>query len=162
MIEIERPSIVCEYSEEDPGYGKFTIEPLERGYGNTLGNAMRRILLSSLPGTAATSIRIDGILHEFSTVPGVKEDVTEIILNLKKLAMTLHGEDSTTVFINAQGPKEVLASDIQSSSDLEIFNPDLHIATLDKDASLVMEIGIANGRGYVPAEQTRMRIHPSG
>lgn len=155
MIEIERPSIESFVSEEDPCYGKFVVEPLERGYGNTLGNSLRRILLSSLPGAAVTSIKIDGILHEFSTIPGVKEDVTEIILNLKKLAIALTGEDKKRAIINVVGPKEVTAADIIADADLEIFNPDLHIATLEENASLVMELNVSTGRGYVPADQNK-------
>ena len=160
MIEIEKPSILCETSEDDPSYGKFIVEPLERGYGNTLGNSLRRILLSSLPGAAVTSIRIDGILHEFSTIPGVKEDVTEIILNLKKLSLALHGEDRKLAIINATGPKEVTAADIIADSSLEIFNPDLHIASLEAGATLVMEINISTGRGYVPADQNKDETTP--
>ncbi len=155
MIEIEKPTIVSECSEDDPCYGKFIVEPLERGYGNTLGNSLRRILLNSLPGAAVTSVRIDGILHEFSTIPGVKEDVTEIILNLKKLAIALHGEDKKRAMINAVGPKEVTAADIIADSSLEIYNSDLHIASLEEGASLVMEINISTGRGYVPADQNK-------
>ncbi len=155
MIEIERPVIEKYLSEDDPCYGKFVVEPLERGYGNTLGNSMRRILLSSLPGAAVTSVRIDGILHEFSTIPGVKEDVTEIILNLKKLAISLHGEDKKRAIINVTGPCEVTGADIIADQDLEIINPELHIATLEENATLVMEISIATGRGYVPAEQNK-------
>ncbi|MGN0711750.1 MAG: DNA-directed RNA polymerase subunit alpha [Anaerovoracaceae bacterium] len=156
MIEIEKPTIECIFSEEDANYGKFVVEPLERGYGTTLGNSLRRILLSSLPGAAVTSVKIDGILHEFSTIPGVKEDVTEIILNLKKLAIRLNGSENTKrVIINAVGPKEVTAADIIGDMDLEIFNPDLHIATLEENATLVMEINIAKGRGYVPADQNK-------
>lgn len=155
MIEIEKPTIECIFSPDDEKYGKFIIEPLERGYGTTLGNSLRRILLSSLPGAAVTSVKIDGILHEFSTIPGVKEDVTEIILNLKKLAVRLGGEHTKRVIINAVGPKEVTAADIIGDADLEIFNPDLHIATLEENATLVMEINLARGRGYVPAEQNK-------
>lgn len=154
MIEIEKPTIT-KFVDEEGHYGRFVVEPLERGYGITLGNAMRRILLSSLPGAAVTSVKIDGILHEFSTIPGVKEDVTEIILNLKKLAVRLNGEDTKRVIINAAGPKEVTAADIIGDSDMEIFNPDLHIATLEENAALVMEINLARGRGYVPAEQNK-------
>ncbi len=160
MIEIEKPTIECVYSDEDANYGKFIVEPLERGYGTTLGNSLRRILLNSLPGTAVTSVKIDGILHEFSTIPGVKEDVTEIILNLKKLAISLRGEDTKRVIINAQGPMEVTAADIIADSELEIFNPDLHIATLENNASLVMEINIATGRGYVTADQNKNENTP--
>ena len=155
MIEIEKPTIECIYSNEDPTYGKFVVEPRERGYGTTLGNSLRRILLSSLPGVAVTSVKIDGILHEFSTIPGVKEDVTEIILNLKKLAVKLNGENTKRVLINAIGPKEVTAADILGDSDVEIFNPELHIATLEENATLIMEINLARGRGYVPAEMNK-------
>ena len=155
MIEIEKPTIECIYSNEDPNYGKFVVEPLERGYGTTLGNSLRRILLSSLPGVAVTSVKIDGILHEFSIIPGVKEDVTEIILNLKKLAVKLNGENTKRVLINAIGPKEVTAADILGDSDVEIFNPELHIATLEENATLIMEINLARGRGYVPAEMNK-------
>ena len=155
MIEIEKPTIECIYSNEDPNYGKFVVEPLERGYGTTVGNSLRRILLSSLPGVAVTSVKIDGILHEFSSIPGVKEDVTEIILNLKKLAVKLNGENTKRVLINAIGPKEVTAADILGDSDVEIFNPELHIATLEENATLIMEINLARGRGYVPAEMNK-------
>ena len=160
MIEIEKPTIECIYSNEDPNYGKFVIEPLERGYGTTLGNSLRRILLSSLPGVAVTSVKIDGILHEFSTIPGIKEDVTEIILNLKKLAIKLVNENEKRVIINEVGPKEVTAADILVDSDIEIFNPDLHIATLDENATLVMEITMARGRGYVPADANKDESTP--
>lgn len=160
MIEIEKPTIECITSESDRNYGKFIVEPLERGYGTTLGNSLRRILLSSLPGAAVTSVKIDGILHEFSTVPGVKEDVTEIILNLKKLAVRLESEGPKRVLINAVGPKVVTARDIISDSELEIFNPDLHIATLEENATLVMEMNIARGRGYVPADQNKTDATP--
>ena len=155
MIEIEKTTIECIVSNEDPNYGKFVVEPLERGYGTTLGNSLRRILLSSLPGVAVTSVKIDGILHEFSTIPGVKEDVTEIILNLKKLAVKLNGESTKRVLINAIGPKDVTAADILGDSDVEIFNPDLHIATLEENATLIMEINLARGRGYVPADMNK-------
>ena len=161
MIEIEKPTIECLFSEKHSNYGKFVVEPLERGYGTTLGNSLRRILLSSLPGAAVTSVKIDGILHEFSTIPGVKEDVTEIILNLKKLAVRITDDDSTKrVILNVVGPKEVVAGDIISDSGLEIFNEDLHIASLEENASLVMEINISKGRGYVPAEQNKYENMP--
>ena len=160
MIEIEKPTIECIYSNDDPNYGKFVVEPLERGYGTTLGNSLRRILLSSLPGVAVTSVKIDGILHEFSTIPGVKEDVTEIILNLKKLAIKMTGENEKRVIINEVGPKEVTAADIRCDSDIEIFNPELHIATLDDNTTLVMEINLARGRGYVPADQNKTDSTP--
>ncbi len=159
MIEIEKPTI-NKYIDEDGNYGKFVVEPLERGYGTTLGNALRRILLSSLPGAAVTSVKIDGVLHEFSTIPGVKEDVTEIILNLKKLAIRLNGENTKRVIINAVGPKEVTAADIICDSDIEIFNPDLHIAALEENATLVMEVNLARGRGYVPAEMNKTENTP--
>lgn len=161
MIEIEKPTIECITSDDDVNYGKFIVEPLERGYGTTLGNCMRRILLNSLPGAAVTSIKIDGILHEFSTIPGAKEDVTEIILNLKKLAVRLNGVENTKrVIINAVGPKEVTAADIIGDADMEIFNPDLHIATLEENATLVMEISLSKGRGYVSAEQNKTESTP--
>lgn len=159
MIEIEKPTIT-KFVDEDGTYGKFVVEPLERGYGTTLGNCMRRILLSSLPGAAVTSVKIDGILHEFSTIPGVKEDVTEIILNLKKLAVRLNGDNTKRVIINAVGPKEVTAADIIGDSEMEIFNPELHIATLEENATLVMEINLARGRGYVPADQNKTDSTP--
>ena len=159
MIEIEKPTI-NKYIDEDGNYGKFVVEPLERGYGTTLGNALRRILLSSLPGAAVTSVKIDGVLHEFSTIPGVKEEVTEIILNLKKLAIRLNGDNTKRVIINAVGPKEVTAADIIGDSDIEIFNPDLHIATLEENATLVMEVNLARGRGYVPAEMNKTESTP--
>ena len=155
MIEIEKPTIECIYSNDDPNYGKFVVEPLERGYGTTLGNSLRRILLSSLPGVAVTSVKIDGILHEFSTIPGVKEDVTEIILNLKRLAVRVDGDDDRRAIINAVGPCEVTARDILVDADTEIYNPDLHIATLADNATLVMEMNIATGKGYVPAEENK-------
>ena len=159
MIEIEKPTIT-KTIENDNTYGKFVVEPLERGYGTTLGNCMRRILLSSLPGAAVTTVKIDGILHEFSTIPGVKEDVTEIILNLKKLAIRISGDEDKRAIINAVGPKEVTAADIIGDADIEIFNPDLHIATLDESATLVMEMNLATGRGYVPAEQNKTDTTP--
>ena len=161
MIEIEKPEIECIFNEEDSNYGKFIVEPLERGYGTTLGNSLRRILLSSLPGAAVTSVKIDGILHEFSTIPGVKEYVTKNILNLKKLAVRLNGaEDTMQAMINAVGPKEVTAADIIGDADMEIFNPDLHIATLEENATLVMTINLAKGRGYVSAEQNKTEDTP--
>lgn len=161
MIEINKPTIECVFSNEDANYGKFIVEPLERGYGTTLGNSMRRILLSSLPGAAVTSIKIDGILHEFSTIPGTKEDVTEIVLNLKKLAVRLSDStDTKRVTINEVGPKEVTAADIKGDIDVEIFNPELHIATLEENATINMEINLAKGRGYVLAEQNKDESTP--
>ena len=155
MIEIEKPQIECIETPGDASYGKYVIEPLERGYGMTLGNAMRRILLSSLPGTAATSIKIAGVQHEFSTIPGVKEDVTEIVLNVKNLLTKLHCEGAKTVFIEATGPCEVTAGDIKSDGEVEVLNPELHLATLDVGATLSMEIALSHGRGYVDAEHNK-------
>ena len=155
MIEIEKPQIECIETPGDASYGKYVIEPLERGYGMTLGNALRRILLSSLPGTAATSIKIAGVQHEFSTIPGVKEDVTEIVLNMKNLLTKLHCEGAKTVFIEATGPCEVTAGDIKSDGEVEVLNPELHLATLDVGATLSMEIALSHGRGYVDAEHNK-------
>lgn len=162
MIEIEKPRIeICEISE-DNGYGKFIVEPLERGYGITVGNALRRILLSSLPGVAVTSIKIDGVLHEFSTVPGVKEDITEIILALKELSAEIDGEGSRTLKIEAQGEGVITGKDIICPSDVEILSKDLRIATLDTNAKFNMEINIDKGRGYVPAETNKTENMPIG
>ena len=155
MIEIEKPRIDCEQLAEDGSYGKFVVEPLERGYGTTLGNSLRRILLSSLPGTAASSIKIAGVQHEFSTIPGVKEDVTEIVLNVKGIIAKLHCDGPKTVYIEAAGEGEVKAGDIHADGEVEILNPDLHIATLMSDARLSMEIMMTSGRGYVPAEKNK-------
>lgn len=155
MIEIEKPQIECIETPGDITYGKYVVEPLERGYGTTLGNALRRIMLSSLPGTAATSIKIAGVQHEFSTIPGVKEDVTEIVLNVKGLLTKLHCETSKTVYIEAVGPCNVTAGDIKADGEVEVLNPDLHIATLDNGATLNMEITLSHGRGYVPAERNK-------
>ncbi|MBS1402761.1 MAG: DNA-directed RNA polymerase subunit alpha [Oscillospiraceae bacterium] len=155
MIEIEKPRIECIESPEDASYGKYVIEPLERGYGTTLGNSLRRVLLSSLPGTAATSIRIAGVQHEFSTIPGVKEDVTEIVLNIKSVIARLHCDGPKTVYIEATGECEVTAGDIKADSEVEILNPDQHIATLGPDGALSMEITLGHGRGYVPAEKNK-------
>ncbi len=155
MIEIEKPQIECVETPGDASYGKYVIEPLERGYGTTLGNALRRILLSSLPGTAATSIKIAGVQHEFSTIPGVKEDVTEIVLNVKHLLTKLHCEGTKTVFIEAAGPCEVTAGDIKPDGEVEVLNPELHIATLDVGATLSMEITLSHGRGYVSADRNK-------
>ena len=153
MIEIEKPQIECIETPGDASYGKYVIEPLERGYGTTLGNALRRIMLSSLPGTAATSIKIAGVQHEFSTIPGVKEDVTEIVLNVKSLLTKLHCEGTKTVYIEAAGPCEVTAGDIKSDGEVEVLNPELHLATLDVGATLSMEITLSHGRGYVSADR---------
>ena len=155
MIEIEKPRIECVESPADESYGKFVVEPLERGYGTTLGNSLRRVLLSSLPGTAVTTVKIAGVQHEFTTIPGVKEDVPEIILNLKGLIARLHSEGTKTVYIEASGECVVTAGDIKADAEVEILNPDLHIATLGPDAALSMELTIAHGRGYVPAEKNK-------
>ncbi|MCD8322890.1 MAG: DNA-directed RNA polymerase subunit alpha [Oscillospiraceae bacterium] len=155
MIEIEKPRIECVENPADESYGKFIVEPLERGYGTTLGNSLRRVLLSSLPGTAVTTIKIAGVQHEFTTIPGVKEDVTEIVLNIKTLIARLHREGPKTVYIEAVGPCEVTAGDIKADGEVEILNPELHIATLGPDATLSMEMTISHGRGYVPAEKNK-------
>ena len=155
MVEIEQPRIECVENPGDTSYGKYVVEPLERGYGTTLGNSLRRILLSSLPGTAVTSIKIAGIQHEFSTVPGIKEDVTEIVLNVKGIIAKLHSEGAKTVYIEATGPCTVTAGDIKADGEVEVLNPELHIATLDVDATLNMELTLSHGRGYVPADKNK-------
>ena len=155
MIEIEKPQIECIETPGDVTYGKYVVEPLERGYGTTLGNALRRIMLSSLPGTAPTTIKIAGVQHEFSTIPGVKEDVTEIVLNVKGLLTKLHSETVKTVYIEAVGPCEVKAGDIKADGEVEVLNPDLHIATLDSGATLNMELTLSQGRGYVTADKNK-------
>ena len=160
MIGIEKPRIETAELAADGTYGKIVVEPLERGYGVTLGNSLRRILLSSLPGYAITSVKIDGVLHEFSTIPGVKEDVTEIILNLKSVILKIHGEGPKTVYIDANGEGEVLAGDIKCDSEVEIINTDCHICTLDKDAHINMELTVNKGRGYVSAEQNKKLMQP--
>lgn len=159
MLEIEKPKVVQEISPDNK-YGKFVVEQLERGYGITLGNALRRVLLSSLPGVAAKSVKIDGVLHEFSTVPGVKEDVTEIILNIKQLTMKLHSEGEKTIYINHEGAGEICARDIKCDSDVEIIDGDLHIATCNEDAKLFMEIVIDKGRGYVSSDKNKQTMQP--
>ena len=160
MIEIEKPKVKTKTSKEDGTYAKVIVEPLERGFGITLGNALRRILLSSLPGFAVVAVKIDGVQHEFSVVEGVKEDVTEIILNLKSLAVKFHGEEATkTVSIRAQGEGEVTAGDIIADSEVEILDPTMHIATLDKHASLNMEMVLSRGRGYVSAEKNKENLY---
>ena len=155
MIEIEKPRIECQESPDDLSYGKFVIEPLERGYGTTLGNSLRRVLLSSLPGYAPTSIRIAGVQHEFSTIPGVKEDVTEIVLNVKGIIARLHCDGPKTVYIEAAGECEVTAGDIKADGEVEILNPELHIASLGPDGALSMEITLDHGRGYIPADKNK-------
>ena len=162
MVEIEKPRIECIDSQDDVSYGKYIVEPLERGYGTTLGNSLRRILLSSLPGTAATSIKIAGVQHEFSTVPGVKEDVTEIVLNVKKIIAKLHCQGPKTVFIEATGPCEVTAGDIKADGEVEILNPEQHICSLGPDASFNMEITLSHGRGYVPSDKNKTPNMPIG
>lgn len=160
MIEIERPRI--ERVETTDNYGKFVVEPLERGFGTTLGNSLRRVLLSSLPGVAVTSVKIDGVLHEFSTIEGVKEDVTEIILNLKELCCRLYSDGAKKITVDAKGPCEVTARDIIADADVDIVNPDLHIATLGENAKLYMEIMLDHGRGYVSAERNKKPGMPIG
>lgn len=155
MIEIEKPRIETEELSEDGSYGRFVVEPLERGYGTTLGNSLRRVLLSSLPGVAATYLKLDGVVHEFSTIPGVKEDVTEIVLNLKGLTAKILSDGPKVVYIDAEGPCEVTAADIKADSEVEILNPEMHIATLSKGGKLGMELTIDKGRGYVPAERNK-------
>ena len=162
MLEIEKPKIELIEASDDGIYGKFVIDPLERGYGTTLGNALRRILLSSLPGAAANSIKVDGVLHEFSTVKGVKEDVSQMILNIKSLSMKLNDEGPSTVYIDAQGPCEVTAADITTDGSVEIVNKDLHIATLDEDGRLYMEINVGRGRGYVTQSKNKREDLPIG
>ena len=162
MVEIEKPRIECIDSQEDVSYGKYIVEPLERGYGTTLGNSLRRILLSSLPGTAATSIKIAGVQHEFSTIPGVKEDVTEIVLNVKKIIAKLHCQGTKTVYIDAAGECEVTAGDIKADGEVEILNPEQHICSLGPDASFNMEITLSHGRGYVPSDKNKTPNMPIG
>ncbi len=158
MIEIEKPRISIAEISDDGTYGKFIVEPLERGFGNTLGNSLRRILLSSLPGVAAKSVTIDGVLHEFSTVPGVKEDVTELVLNVKGIVAKLSCDEPKLVEINAKGPCEVKSESISHDSDVEILNPQWHIATLGPDAKLHMQIMLDKGRGYVSAERNKAEM----
>ena len=162
MVEIEKPRIECIDYQEDVSYGKYIVEPLERGYGTTLGNSLRRILLSSLPGTAATSIKIAGVQHEFSTIPGVKEDVTEIVLNVKKIIAKLHCQGTKTVYIDAAGECEVTAGDIKADGEVEILNPEQHICSLGPDASFNMEITLSHGRGYVPSDKNKTPNMPIG
>ena len=162
MLEIEKPKIEIVDLNEENTYGKFVVEPLERGYGTTLGNSLRRILLSSLPGAAVSSIKIQGVLHEFSTIPGVYEDVSEIILNIKEIAAVMYSDEPVMLRIEAEGPGEVTAGDIITGSDVEILNKDLHIATLEDDAKLYMELEMTKGRGYVPAERNKKENQPIG
>ena len=159
MLDFKEPSIKIDEISEDDRYGRFVIEPLERGYGTTLGNSLRRIMLSSLPGTAVSHIKIDGVVHEFSSIPGVKEDVTEIIMNIKNLAIKNHSDEDgiKTAYIEASGEGVVTAADIQADSDIEIMNPEQVIATLSggPDCKLFMELTIVNGRGYVSADKNK-------
>ena len=160
MIGIEKPRIDTAEISEDGKYGRFVVEPLERGYGTTLGNSLRRVLLSSLPGYAITSVKIDGILHEFSTIPGVKEDVTEIVLNLKNVILKIHGDGPKTIYIDANGDDEITAGSIKTDSEVEILNPELHIATLNSDAHVSMELTCDKGRGYVSADRNKQMMQP--
>ena len=159
-IDIEKPSITSADLSEDGSHGKFVLEPLERGYGTTLGNSLRRILLSSLTGYAITSVKIDGVLHEFSTIEGVKEDVTEIVLNLKSVILKIHGSGPKTMYLDVSNSTEITAGDIQTDSEVEILNPELHIATLSPDAHVVMELTAGSGRGYVSAERNKALLNP--
>ena len=158
MIEMVKPGLERVDDKTDPTYAKFEVQPLERGYGTTLGNALRRVLLSSLPGAAPTSVKIDGILHEFSTIPGVKEDVTEIILNVKRIIAKVYSDTPKTVYIEANGAGEVFAKDIVTDHEIDIINGDLHIATLSDKARLYMEIVFENGRGYVTSEKNKEKL----
>ena len=161
MIEIEKPNIATVNLTEDGRSGRFIIEPLERGYGTTLGNSLRRVLLSSLPGVAVTSIKIDGVLHEISTIPGVKEDVTEIVLNVKGITAKLHSEGPKTVVIDMAGPCKITAGDIKQDADIEILNPDLHIATISENVRFYMELTFNHGRGYVSQEKNKLNNQPA-
>ncbi|MEW6622271.1 MAG: DNA-directed RNA polymerase subunit alpha [Bacillota bacterium] len=162
MLEIEKPKIEIVEKNDDNRYAKFVLEPLERGYGITLGNSLRRVLLSSLPGAAVTSIKIEGVLHEFSTIPGVIEDTTDIILNLKGLCVKLHSDEPKTVRIEMEGEGVVTAGDIICDADVHILNPEMHIATLDKNGRLFMEMVVEKGRGYVPSERNKREEHIIG
>ena len=162
MIEIEKPRIECIETPTDSSYGKYIVEPLERGYGTTLGNSLRRVLLSSLPGTAVTSIKIAGVQHEFSTIPGVKEDVTEIVLNVKSIIARLHSDAPKTVYIEASGEGVVTAGDIKADAEVEILNPEQPIATLGPDGALSMELVLDHGRGYVSADKNKNAQMPIG
>ncbi len=162
IVEIEKARIECIEASQNGSYGKFAIEPLERGFGHTLGNSMRRVLLSSLPGSAVTSVHIEGVQHEFSTIPGIKEDVTEIILNLKLMACKVYAEGTKQLMIDMKGPGELTAGDIRTDDEVEIINKDLHIATLNEDAHLQMQITLDRGRGYVSAEKNKSASMPIG
>ena len=162
IAEIEKAHIECLEVADNNTYGRFAIEPLERGFGHTLGNALRRVLLNSLPGAAVTSIRIDGVQHEFSTVPGVKEDVSEIILNFKMLSVRMFADQPKTLELIAEGPCEVTAADIRVDDEVEVINPDLHIATLGEGAKLHITFTIDIGRGYVSADKNKTPQMPIG
>ena len=162
IVEIEKARIECVEVGQNGMYGKFVIEPLERGFGHTLGNSMRRVLLSSLPGVAVSSVHIEGVQHEFSTIPGIKEDVTEIILNLKTMAVQMFAEGPKTLNLDFQGPMELTAGDIKTDDEVEIVNKDLHIATLNEDAHLQMQLTLERGRGYVSAEKNKNASMPIG
>ena len=162
MIEFEKPVIEIVDKKDDETYGRFVIEPLERGYGTTLGNSLRRIMLSSLPGVAVTSVKIEGVLHEFSTIPGVKEDVIEILLNLKGLAAEIYTDEPKVIYIEASEEGEITAGDIVADSDVDILNPEMHIATLSKGSTLNMEMRIEKGRGYVAADKNKYPGMPIG
>lgn len=159
---IEKPKIQCVEQNDDKTYGRFVVEPLERGYGITLGNALRRVLLSSLPGAAVTSVKINGVLHEFSTIPGVFEDTTDLILNLKGLIVKLHVDEEKILTLEAQGEGDITAADLKCSPEVEILNPDHHIATLDESGSLEMEIAVEKGRGYHSTEKNKKENMPLG
>ena len=162
MFGIEKPKIQCVEMSEDKKYGKFVVEPLERGYGITLGNSLRRVLLSSLPGAAISAVKIDGVLHEFSTCQGVVEDITDVILNLKGLSVKMYGDETRTVYIEADGPGEVTGGDIKCDPEVVIVNKDHHIATLSQDGHLYMEITVEKGRGFVAAEKNKRDDQPIG
>lgn len=162
MIEIEKPKIETVEISEEAKFGKFVVEPLERGYGNTLGNSLRRILLSSLPGAAVTSIQIDGVLHEFSTIEGVVEDVATVIMNVKKLAIKIYSDEEKVIEIDVKGDGQITAADITHDSDVEILNPDLYIATIGKNGHLRMRMYAQRGRGYTPADQNKREDLPIG
>jgi len=161
MIEIEKPNIATVNLSDDGKRGTFVVEPLERGYGTTLGNSLRRVLLSSLPGVAVTSIKIDGVLHEISTIPGVKEDVTEIVLNVKGITAKLHADGPKTVVLDVTGPATVSAGDIKQDADLEILNPEHHIATVSENTRFYMELTFNHGRGYVSQEKNKQGNQPA-
>mgnify|MGYP002737824238 CR=1 FL=1 len=162
MIEIEKPRIEIMELSEDGSYGKFVVEPLERGYGTTLGNSLRRVLLSSLPGAAISSIKIQGVLHEFATIPGVLEDVPEIILNIKEVAAKMYTEEPVTMIIDVEGPQVVTAGDIATGMEVEIVNKDQHIATVNEDGKLYIELELIRGRGYSVAEKNKKEGQPVG